>query len=117
MQDYLATFPFLILRHRKIFSRYMYIYISIINNVQFSFSNLAFSLHTLLSSGYLDVIQNKDYGTWRVIYSGVAFTRCGLSTISSIVGTKYNGKGHFELIAVNCFFAKCNLGGSANEHF
>ena len=37
MQDHLATFPFLILRHRKILSGiYVYIYIFIINNVQLS---------------------------------------------------------------------------------
>ena len=35
---------------------------------------------------FLDLHQNKDYGTWRVICSGVAITIRGLSTISSIVG-------------------------------
>ena len=41
-----------------------------------------------------------------------------LSTISSIIGRRFlNSKGHLELITVNCFFAKCSLGGSANEPF
>ena len=72
----------------------------------------------LAPSGILDIHQNKDYGTWRIIYSGVAITRRGLSTISSIIGRRLlNGKGHLELITVNCFFAKCSLGGSANEPF
>ena len=55
--------------------------------------------------------------------SGVAITIRGLSTFPSIIGIKIDYKiflrseRHFELITVNSFFAKCNLGGSANEHY
>ena len=46
---------------------------------------------------------------WPVLYRD-------LFVISSIVGiTKSKCEGHFELIAVNGFFAKCSVGGSANE--
>ena len=46
---------------------------------------------------------------WPVFYHG-------LFVISSIIGiTNSKCEGHFELIAVNGFFAKCSVGGSANE--
>ena len=88
-------------------------YISIIVSVHIAYPTWLL-VEYISVKRYLDIRQNKDYGTWRIIYSGVAITRRGLSTISSIIGRRFsNSKGHLELITVNCFFAKYSLGGSS----
>ena len=52
---------------------------------------IAFNIRLFDLKLYLDIHQNKDYGTWRVIYSGVAITMRGLSTISSLFGINVFG--------------------------